>query len=158
MTSLRDAYPASMPTGGQQEGYAPPMQPTPQQPMPIPHGAPQGSSAGSMDMKTPIRQMTAEESRLPMDQYLHQLQQQPQAQAQAQPGRQQQDPYAAQMAQLQRQQLQQAQVAAAESRIRGIARQESRFQSIGFVAIGMCIVFVAIFLMQMRGHMNFSSQ
>ena len=148
MTSLRDAYPSAAP-----ESFAPQM---PAQQPAIAHGAPQGSAAGSMDMKSPIRQMTAEESRLPMDQYLQQIEQQSMQAPMRQQAPQQHDPHAAQMAQLQRQQYQQAQVAATEARIRGIARQETRFQSFGFVAIGMCIVFVAIFLMQMRGNVSFS--
>lgn len=149
MTSLRDAYPGSAHMAGEQQGL--PLPPQGQ----MPHGAPGGTAAGSMDMKMPIKQMTTDDSRMPIADYLAQLEQEKQPRAAPQVA-QQQDAYAAQMAQMQRQQVYQQQVAAAEAKMRGIARQESRFQSIGFIAIGMVIVFVAIFLMQVKGHVNLS--
>ncbi len=143
----------------QQPDHTPPMLPPPHAvPEMVPHGAPGGSQAGGMDSKLPFKQLTGKES---IESYMRDIQtdapQYGQAQAQAHSQAQaQQDPAAVQAAQIRRQQMFQAQTAAAEARMRGIAQQENRLQAVGFVAIGMCVVFIAIFFMQMRGHVNFS--
>lgn len=154
MTSLRDAYPTSTPL----PDHSPPMMPPPHM-MPegggIPHGGVGGASAGSMDNKLPIKQVSGHDS---VESYLRQIQTEgmpPQPhQQQLQPA---QDPAAVQAMQLKRQQMFQAQAAAAEAKMRGIAQQENRLQAVGFVAIGMCAVFILMFFLQMRGNISFGS-
>ncbi|KAK9827005.1 hypothetical protein WJX74_003442 [Apatococcus lobatus] len=149
MTSLRDAYPTSSPL--------PDHSPAPHAlPDGIPHGAAGGASAGSMDNKLPIKQVSGHDS---IESYLRQIQTEnmpPQQPPQPpQPGSE--DPAAMQAMQLKRQQMFQAQAAAAEARMRGIAQQENRLQAVGFVAMGMCLVFAAVFFLQMRGNLSFGA-
>ncbi len=171
MTSLRDAYPGAM--GGPSTN--PPDHQPPAMPAPhsggmsmggsgggmVPHGPMGGTGAGSMDNKLPIRQIDGRE---PLESYLRPVQSEmpqypyggPGAVGPGGQGQEAAAAAAAQEAQLRRQQMFQAQAAAAEAKMRGIAKQENRLQAAGLVAIGMCVVFFTIFLMQMRGHVSFS--
>lgn len=117
----------------------------------IPHGPMGGQAAGSMENQMPIKQI---DGRLPLEQYMQQAQmpQQPLPPGYNGPGPGMQDGAAAAAAaqKQQRQQLFQAQVSAAEAKMRGIAREENRMLAVGYVAIGMCVVFIALFALQLR--------
>ena len=163
MTSLRDAYPGAM---GNPPEHQPPAMPPPHSGGmatgggAVPHGPMGGAGAGAMDNKLPIRQIDGRE---PLESYLRapaqtEMPQYPYGGPGAVGGAPAQDAAAAQHeAQVRRQQLFQAQAAAAEAKMRGIAKQENRLQAAGLVAIGMCIVFAVVFMMQMRGHLSFAS-
>ena len=153
MTSLRDAYPAaSNPVVDQ--SHSPPPLPAPHggggwqnQPPPasaVPHGPMGGPTAGSMDNQLPFAPI---DSRQPPESYMpQQMPQQPMPQGYNQDAGAQQA-----VLQRQRQQLAHAQMVAAEAKMRSIAKEENRMQAVGHVAIGMCLVFLAVFIIQMRG-------
>lgn len=156
MTSIRDAYPTSNAMASQ--AHVPPPVPVPHGggggAGPIPHGGMGGSTAGSMENQMPFKQIDGRE---PMESYLRPVQtempQQPLPPGYSGAGPGSQDAAAQQAAaqKQQRQQLFQAQVSAAEAKMRGIAREENSMHAVGYVAIGMCVVFIAIFVMQLRG-------
>lgn len=121
---------------------------------PVPHGSMGGSNAGSMENKMPFKQI---DGRQPLESYMQQpteMPQQPLPPGYSGAGPGTQDGAAGAAAALQRQQRQQlfqAQVNAAEAKMRGIAKEENRMQAVGYIAIGMCVVFLAVFALQLRG-------
>lgn len=159
MTSIRDAYPtAALPMAPQ--AHVPPPVPAPHgggggsgmmMDTPIPHGPMGGQGAGSMENKLPFKQIDGRE---PLETFLQQpaqMPQQPLPPGYTGPGPGTQDAAAAALQRHQRQQIFQAQVSAAEAKMRGIAKEENRMQAVGYVAIGMCLVFLAVFALQLRG-------
>ncbi len=117
----------------------------------IPHGPMGGSNAGSMENKMPFKQI---DGRQPLENYMQQpteMPQQPLPPGYAEAGPGTQDGAAAALQRQQRQQLFQAQVNAAEAKMRGIAKEENMMQAVGYIAIGMCVVFLAVFALQLRG-------
>lgn len=145
MTSLRDAYPNAMPMS--QNPSMPGLQGG--GPQGIPHGPMGGMSAGSMDNKMPIEQIDGRE---PMESFLEKSrapaypQQQP-----SYPNQPHQDAATSHAASEHAIRQRMAAYQAAEAKMRGIAKEENRMQAVGYIAIGMCVVFIAIFVIQMRG-------
>lgn len=158
-TPLAAAYPNAMQAAQNNGGQLPdpPMHQPPQGGMS--HGPMGGQASGSMNNQLPIQQMTGREDMTAMNRPVGgSMPQQPvpgmpAAEFQSGPNFQPNPQQAAQAAAYQqhvRQQQMAQQRAQAEATMRVIAKEETRSQAIAYVAIGMCVVILAVLVSSNR--------